>query len=308
MRPPVIATGGLFSFDPGDEMAAEHAPMTADEIPFFSRALFDEHQPVSGIGTGCIGGKATGLVHASRVLEEALPEGGFESLRVSVPRLAVIGTDVFDDFVERNGLMEIATSGEDDERIAHAFQRADFPAVLVGDLRTLVESTHSPLAVRSSSMLEDATNEPFAGIYSTKMIPNNQPDASGRFAKLLEAVKFVWASTFFRDARGYREKTGRVVAEEKMAVIVQEVVGLRHDTRFYPTISGVARSWNYYPSAPAKSDEGVIDLALGLGKTIVYVQHVSPSTIVLPSAWARRSWTARRAGRTARPIRTPTRP
>ncbi|MHC4861593.1 MAG: PEP/pyruvate-binding domain-containing protein, partial [Planctomycetota bacterium] len=250
-------------------MVSDRPPMTVSEVEPFSRSLFNEPATIGAVGTGFLGGKATGLVQGSRVLADAFPEGTWDGIEVSVPRLAVLGTDLFDAFVARNGLEEAAASGEDDERIAHAFQRADFPVEFVGDLRALVETARAPLAVRSSSLLEDATHEPFAGIYSTKMVPNNQPGASTRFAKLIEAIKLVYASTYFRDARGYRERTGRDIAEEKMAVVIQEVVGRPHDERFYPTMSGVARSWNYYPVGKAKPEEGVIDLALGLGKTIV---------------------------------------
>ena len=250
-------------------MSTDHQPIDAAELPPFSRSEFLTDSSISAIGTGGIGGKAAGLVAASRVLRTAFPEGSYESIAVRIPRLAVIGTDVFGLFIERNGLTPLAESDESDERIALAFQQADFPVQFVGDLRALVETAKTPLAVRSSSLLEDATNEPFAGIYETKMIPNNQPDPSVRFAKLLEAIKFVYASTWFSGAQGYREMAGRHWSEEKMAVVVQEVVGRRLTNRYYPTVAGVARSWNYYPTGRAKPEEGVIDLALGLGKTIV---------------------------------------
>jgi len=245
------------------------APGTTDDIPAFERDLFGGGVPVSGIGAGGIGGKANGLVSAVSILERAFPDGEFRGIRISIPSLAVIGTDVFDRFVAANGLAETLATDLSDERIAAAFQSGDFPAVLVGDLRGLAEMAKTPLAVRSSSLLEDATREPFAGVYATKMVPNNQPDAGTRFKKLVEAIKLVWASTYFEEARAYRRMTGRDEDSEKMAVIVQEVVGLRHQDRFYPTISGVARSWNYYPSGSARPEEGVVDLALGLGKTIV---------------------------------------
>jgi hypothetical protein len=156
-----------------------------------------------------------------------------------------------------------------DHQIAHAFQRAEMPTQLVGDLRALISQVHSPLAIRSSSMLEDAMFEPFASVYTTKMIPNNQFDPDIRFRKLLEAIKYVYASTFFKGAKDYLEVTKHTVADEKMAVIIQEVVGMQNNKRFYPQISGVARSYNFYPFGHAKPEEGVVDLALGLGKTIV---------------------------------------
>jgi phosphoenolpyruvate synthase/pyruvate phosphate dikinase len=216
-----------------------------------------------------VGGKAHGLVRAAGALESSLPGGTFRGITVNVPSLVVLATDVFDAFLRRNDLEEATSGALADNRIASAFQRADFPSELVGDLRGLIEKVNSPLAVRSSSLLEDALHEPFAGVYGTKMIPNNQPDPSARFKLLIDAVKFVYASTFFREARGYRSLAGRDRTEEKMAVIIQEVVGQRLCDRFYPTISGVARSLNYYPVPPARPEQGVVELALGLGKTIV---------------------------------------
>lgn len=216
-----------------------------------------------------MGGKASGLAFAHTVLKENFPGGRLDGLEVSIPRFVVIGTDVFDAFMERNDLAD-ALSGElSDDRIANAFIRAEFPAEFAGDLRGLIGSVHVPLAVRSSSMLEDALYSPFAGIYGTKMIPNNQGDTDTRYGKLVEAIKFVYATVFFKSARGYFGIIGKTTAEEKMAVIVQEVVGLRHQDRFYPNVSGVARSFNFYPVGRAKPEDGVVDLALGLGKTIV---------------------------------------
>lgn len=216
-----------------------------------------------------MGGKASGLAFAHTVLKENFPEGQFDGLEVSIPRFVVVGTSVFDAFMERNDLTDAVSGDLSDDRIANAFVRAEFPAEFAGDLRGLVSSVHVPLAVRSSSMLEDAMFEPFAGIYGTKMIPNNQGDTDTRYRKLVEAIKFVYASVFFRSARGYFGIIGKTSAEEKMAVMIQEIVGLRHQDRFYPNIAGVARSFNFYPVGRAKPEDGVVDLALGLGKTIV---------------------------------------
>ncbi len=265
-------------------MNEKSEPLRAADLPVFRRDLFGGPDPITAIGVDFIGGKATGLVRAARVLEAALPEGKFKGIAVSVPSLVVLATDVFDAFLDRNDLAA-ATSGElDDERIANAFLRADFPSELIGDLRGLIEKVKTPLAVRSSSLLEDAINEPFAGVYGTKMIPNNQPAADLRFKRLIEAVKFVYASTFFREARGYRSVAGRDRYDEKMAVIIQEVVGQRFSDRFYPTISGVARSLNYYPVPPARPEQGVVDLALGLGKTIVDGDHCWTYSPAFPNA------------------------
>ena len=186
-----------------------------------------------------------------------------------MPTLTVIGTDAFDAFLDRGGLRKAALASEDDRALAVTFQRAELPVEIVGDLWELVREVRSPLAVRSSSLLEDALAHPFAGVYATKMTPNNQPDAETRFRRLAEAVKFVWASCFFREAREYIRATGRDPGDEKMAVILQEVVGERHGPRFYPALSGVARSVNVYPTGPARPEDGVCSLALGLGKTIV---------------------------------------
>ncbi|MCK4460224.1 MAG: hypothetical protein KAW46_00385 [candidate division Zixibacteria bacterium] len=243
--------------------------LSVTDIPRFDRHFFGGEHVISRIGGGAIGGKASGLAFADTVLQKNLPGGSYQGITVSIPRFVVIGTDVFDAFLERNDLGEVAQSDTSDDRIGMAFQRAEFPAEFAGDLRGLVSTVHAPLAVRSSSMLEDAMYEPFAGVYGTKMIPNNQPDTDTRYRKLIDAIKFVYASTFFRGAKSYLSITRQGTAQEKMAVIIQEVVGLRHRDRFYPNVSGVGRSYNFYPVGHAQPEEGVVDLALGLGKTIV---------------------------------------
>lgn len=235
----------------------------------FQRKFFDTEDRFTVIGSGEIGGKAHGLLRIKDALREQFTDGTFGGISIDIPRLAVIATDMFDIFMTQNKLYDIALSNASDERIAHHFQRAELPVNLVGDLRALIGQVNVPLAVRSSSMLEDAMYEPFAGIYGTKMIPNNQPDSDSRFRRLVEAVKFVYASTFFQEAKDYFSATGHKIESEKMAVIIQEVVGIRHGNRFYPEISGVARSYNFYPMGRAKPEDGVLDLALGLGKTIV---------------------------------------
>ncbi|MEZ4387766.1 MAG: PEP/pyruvate-binding domain-containing protein [Candidatus Krumholzibacteriia bacterium] len=224
---------------------------------------------VTVIGGGRIGGKAEGLVRIAREVLTQITDGEFPEFSIRVPGFTVIGTDVFDDFMRHNDLEGVALSGDDDERIAHAFQRGVLPAQHLGALRDIVRHGTNPLAVRSSSLLEDALDHPFAGVYATKMTPNNQPSADARFRRLQEAVKFVYASTFFRSARTYLEALGREPRDEKMAVIIQEVVGRRHGDRFYPTISSVARTYNYYPAGKATPHDGVASLALGLGRQIV---------------------------------------
>ena len=235
----------------------------------FDRSFFDSGEVISRIGSGSLGGKAQGLVQVKEMLTSEFGEGEQWEISVEIPRLVVIATDTFDAFMERNDLYEIALSDLPDDRISHAFQKADLPTQVLGDLRGLIEGVRTPLAIRSSSLLEDALYRPFAGVYETKMIPNNQPDSGTRFHKLVEAIKFVYASTFLSGAKAYRKIIGESDRNEKMAVMIQEVVGGRFGDRFYPQISGVCRSYNYYPAGRARPEDGVVNLALGLGKTIV---------------------------------------
>lgn len=244
-------------------------PVYDESLIPFDRALYDKGNRMSRIGSGSIGGKARGLVALSNILTRNLEPSQYPQIEIGVPNLTVICTDVFDAFMEDNGLDGIANSNAPDDRIAHAFQNADLPFDVLGDLRSLIEKVHTPLAIRSSSLLEDATYEPFAGVYATKMIPNHQHDPGTRFTKLIEAIKLVYASTFFKGAKDYRRATAHRQDDEKMAVIIQNVVGKRQGLRFYPQLSGVARSYNFYPIGRARPEDGVVDLALGLGKTIV---------------------------------------
>jgi hypothetical protein len=239
-----------------------------DSVPPFRRTFFASDAPITRIGEGAVGGKAQGLVRAQAALSR-LELDELAGVRVAVPRMTVLATRCFEAFMDRNALWDVALSGEPDDRIAHAFQRADLPAEVVGDLRALTDEVRVPLAVRSSSLLEDRLAEPFAGVYVTKMIPNHQPDPSVRARRLTEAVKLVYASTWFRAAKSYARATGHDIRDERMAVILQEVVGRRHEDRFYPDVSGVARSFNFYPFGSAAREEGVVHLALGLGKSIV---------------------------------------
>jgi hypothetical protein len=247
----------------------DDTPHTAAELPPFDRRFFEGPEHFTAIGGGGIGGKAAGLLAAREVLDGRPESLRFARLGLAVPTLTVIGTDVYDHFVERNGLRRLADSGAEDGEVARAFQRGELPPEIAGDLWGLVRSVRTPLAVRSSSLLEDAHDHPFAGVYGTKMIPNNAFDGETRFRRLIEAIKFVWASTMFPGARQAVRAAGRTPDREKMAVIIQEIVGRRHRDRFYPDVSGVGRSMNFYPSAGARREEGVAHLALGLGKTIV---------------------------------------
>ena len=242
--------------------------LRSNEIDF-KRNFLDPATPISCIGTGALGGKAEGLVFIRDILHSELERGKFGSVQIEIPSMTILCTDIFDAFMERNHLTESALGDLPDDRLAYAFQKAELPFEVLGDLRSIVEQVHSPLAIRSSSMLEDTKNEPFAGIYHTKMIPNDEYDPDVRFRQLIEAIKFVYASTYFKAARAYRSTIGHNDRDEKMAVIIQEIIGKRYRSRFYPELAGVARSYNYYPMRPAKPEDGVVNLALGLGKTVV---------------------------------------
>jgi hypothetical protein len=244
-------------------------PLGEQDIPEFQGEFFDSARRLTSIGSGSIGAKASGLAFIEDVLRSKLNAQDSAQIQVSIPSLTVIRTDVFDAFLKRNALNDLAYSESANDVIAHAFQKAPLPAEILGDLRRLIEKVHTPLAIRSSSMLEDALNHPFAGVYATKMIPNNQPSPDIRFQKLMEAVKLVYASAFSKSAKDYLKAIRRSPYDEKMAVIIQEVVGSRHADRFYPNVSGIAKSYNFYPIARSKSEDGMASLALGLGKTIV---------------------------------------
>lgn len=221
------------------------------------------------IGKGEIGGKAKGLAFIYDYLKNSGEINSIPEIEVVIPQLTILTTSVFDEFMKINNLYEWVQSREDDVVIANEFLKANLPPDILGELREIVSSTETPLAVRSSSLLEDAMYEPFAGIYETKMIPNNQTELDVRYHKLTEAIKFVYASTFFKKAKDYLTSVGKESANEKMAVIIQQVAGKKHGESYYPDISGVARSFNYYPMGRAKPEQGVVNLAVGLGKTIV---------------------------------------
>ena len=243
---------------------------TAFHLPYFDRKFWNGQFRSTQIGTGSIGGKANGLVAIKDLLSQHLARWTRDpDVEISVPTFAVIATNFFGEFLKLNKLLDLPLTEMRDERIGMAFQHTDLPVRLLGDLRALAEQVKSPLAIRSSSLLEDKIGQPFAGVYATKMIPNNQFDVDSRFRKLTEAVKCVYASTFMRSARDYVHSIGGDPSTEMMAVIIQEIVGQRHGQRFYPDVSGVARSYNYYASGPALPQEGAVSLALGLGKTIV---------------------------------------
>lgn len=243
--------------------------MASRQLPVYRRQLLNHATGPTRIGAGDLGGKASGLIQLREDVVRSLSSAETEGFHVDVPRLTVITTDVFASFLSLNHLDDTDWDGLSDRRIAGLCQTAHLPAMWIGDLRSLTEWVQQPLAIRSSSRLEDALAHPFAGVYATKMIPNRRLDPDSRFKHLGAAVKFVFASTFFAAARDYRRAVGVADHPEAMAVVVQEVIGRRHGSRYYPDLSGVARSWNPYPMGRAKPEDGVVNLALGLGKQIV---------------------------------------
>jgi hypothetical protein len=238
-------------------------------ISAFQRGAYNSLTHFSYMGKGELGGKAHGLVKIRDTLDSFISDHPVNEIEFGIPPLTVITTSFFDQFMEMNHLYDTVDSDMGDESLAHHFQKAELPPLLNGDLRSLINQTNTPLAIRSSSLLEDSLESPFAGVYKTKMIPNNQSDPSLRFRKLIEAIKFIYASTFFKNARNYMKSTGNSLKAEKMGVIIQKVAGQKYSSRFYPNLSGVGRSFNFYPIGDATPEDGIVSLALGLGKTIV---------------------------------------
>lgn len=244
--------------------------MQQHKLTPFDRLTFESTGTISFIGSGSIGGKAQGLALVKDLVLPKIDQSLLPSLSVNMPTMTVLATELFDEFMAENRLYEIVHDESlRDEQIARHFVEASLPAKVVGDLRALSNKVRNPLAIRSSSLFEDALREPFAGVYATKMIPHHSEDPDYRFRALTEAIKYVYASTFFRDARNYIRTTHQSPDQEKMAVIIQKVVGFGRNYRFYPVISGVVRSYNFYRSGNAKPEDGIVSLALGLGKTVV---------------------------------------
>ncbi len=235
----------------------------------YKRETFGPHINLCRMGGGALGGKSRGIVFVSKLLTDYLKRDMLPGLDITVPRTLILSTDVFDKFIEQNELLDEHLMDLSDERIAARFMGADLPATILGDLRAFVRQTKGPMIVRSSGVLEDAVLQPFAGVYSSLLLPNESWETDLRFQDVCSAVKYVYASTFFEVARTYLRSTPKNIGDEKMAVMVQEAVGKRHDNHFYPTISGVARSYDHYPPGCCPPDEGTVYLALGLGKSIV---------------------------------------
>ncbi|MCX6231496.1 MAG: phosphoenolpyruvate synthase [Bacteroidetes bacterium] len=237
-------------------------------IADFYRDKFDEYLIFTRIGSGSIGGKARGLAFIDSLLKRNRMVDKYDDIIVTIPRTVVLGTDVFDEFMEDNELYKIALSDSTNDEILQRFVSARLPFRIHEDLYAFITVVKKPIAIRSSSLLEDSHYQPFAGIYSTYMIPNLADDRV-MIEKLSIAIKSVYASVYFKDSKAYMTATKNVIDEEKMGIVLQEVCGQQYGDRFYPTISGVARSINFYPIAPEKSEDGIVNIALGLGKYIV---------------------------------------
>jgi CheY-like chemotaxis protein len=235
----------------------------------FDRSTFDNASDFYRIGGGSLGGKARGLAFVRRLLAERSLRRRFPDVEIAVPAAAVLGTDVFDRFLAENDLRHFAIECEDDEELRRRFAAATFPEEAERDISAYLERARVPIAVRSSSLLEDSQYQPFTGVYDTLMLANNSWSIAERVSRTLAAIRQVYASTFTQAAKAYLKATTYRLEEEKMAVILQRIVGSERNGRFYPTISGVARSHNFYPSGPMVAEDGIAAVALGLGRTIV---------------------------------------
>ncbi len=229
----------------------------------------DEYAIFTRLGDGQLGGKARGLAFIDSFINKHKLMFKWDDVMVTIPRTVVLTTDLFDEFMELNNLYEFALSEATDEEIIERFSNAGTSPRLRKHVEEICDAIKSPLAVRSSSLLEDSHYQPFAGVYSTYMISNNHYDVMIRRYQLEQAIKSVYASVFFKESKAYISATSNVIDEEKMAVVIQEVSGRSYGNRFYPAVSGVARSINFYPIEPEKYEDGIANIAFGLGKTIV---------------------------------------
>ena len=237
-------------------------------VAVFDRGKFDKYAHFARIGEGSLGGKGRGLAFIDNILKRHPEMNQIDGAAVQIPKTVVLCTDFFDQFMDQNHLYPLALSDAPDEEILAAFLKAQLPDSLIADFFTFFDAVKCPIAVRSSSLLEDSHYQPFAGIYSTYMVPYLD-DRYEMLRQLAQAIKAVYASVFYKDSKAYMAATSNVIDQEKMAVILQEVVGRQYGDHFYPTFSGVLRSLNYYPIGEEKAEEGIASLALGLGKYIV---------------------------------------
>lgn len=253
-----------------DSLRAYRENVQRGVITDFTKETFDPRNSFARIGSGSLGGKARGLGFINTLINNYNIRDRFPGVEIHVPSATVVATDVFDKFLAENHLESFALQASDDTELIHCFLSAPhFPKDIIKKLSEFLEITHTPLAVRSSSLLEDSQYQPFAGVYETYMVANNNPDPQIRLAELLQAIKMVYASTFAKSAKDYMKATAYRMEEEKMAVIIQKMVGSDRHGRYYPEFAGVAKSYNFYPVPPQKPTDGIVLVALGLGKTVV---------------------------------------
>ena len=236
-------------------------------VAVYQKDRFDEYSNFARIGDGSLGGKGRGLAFIGAMVKR-YPKLESDNFAVNIPKTVVICTDIFDEFMETNELYPVALGDADDETILRYFLRASLPSRLIEDLMAFFDVVKSPIAVRSSSLLEDSHYQPFAGIYSTYMVPKIE-EKYDMLRTVSDAIKAVYASVFYKDSKAYMTATSNFIDQEKMAIVLQEVVGSRYNDHFYPTMSGVARSLNFYPIGNEKAEDGIANIALGLGKYIV---------------------------------------
>ncbi len=226
------------------------------------------------LGSGSLGGKGRGIAFINSMLANTKIFEKYQNIEIKTPQTFVLGTEVFEEFLEINHLQEFAVTADDDDAIAKRFLQGSFPARIRDNLSSMIGKIEYPLAVRSSSLLEDSQLLPFAGMYRTYMIPNNHPDSQVRLQQALDAIRLVYASAFYRDPKEYVRNTDYRIEEEKMAVIIQQMAGIQFGDTFYPVISGVAQSYNFYPFSHLRPEDGIAHLGLGLGKIIVDGEHI----------------------------------
>jgi len=252
-----------------DAIASHREQHQFDNISYFNVDTYDPSIKAVRIGGGSIGGKARGLAFLSAHLRRFDFSRQYSKIKVDVPQFAVIATDIYDRFLDINNLRLKALAAESNKEIDKLFRTAVFPGNFTEQLHTYMGNHAGPLAVRSSSLLEDSLFQPFAGIYSTYMLPNCAPALDTRVFQLLEALKLVYASGFHKEAIAYLKSTGNRPEDEKMAIVIQHLIGKKHESYYYPSFSGVIQTLNYYPQGSMKREEGIVTMALGLGRTVV---------------------------------------
>jgi hypothetical protein len=267
-------------------------------ISDFDKSQFEYQRSFIRLGGGSLGGKARGIAFINALLAQSKLGDKYENVSIQIPQTFVISSGVFEEFMQDNNLQEFAISENTNEKVARRFLRSKLPAAIVSDLKTLLENVTYPLAIRSSSILEDSQTLPFAGLYSTFMLPNNDSGIEARLAKLCQSIKLVFASVFYKSPKEYVRNTNFRIEEEKMAVIVQRAVGQNYANKFYPVVSGVAQSYNFYPVSHMEPEDGVAQLALGLGSIVVegaQILRYSPRypemnpLVSSPAEWVRKS-------------------